>query len=90
MYHEHYYTSATLSPLLRRGKQSVHKNDMHMYACASNETPVCHTRKGPDRVHVFSFDASSGKLLGEIFREVKPGLSSYKDPVEVCREPPIS
>jgi len=32
------------------------------------------------RIHVFSFDAGSGKLLGEVFEEVKPGLSSYATP----------
>eukprot|EP00667_Euglena_gracilis_P009449 EG_transcript_9600 len=35
------------------------------------------------RVHVFSFDAS-GKLLDEIFKEVKPGLSAHKDPKEAA------
>jgi guanosine-diphosphatase len=37
------------------------------------------------RVHVFSFDAHSGKLLDEIFQEVKPGLSSYADPKAAAR-----
>eukprot|EP00668_Euglena_longa_P040816 GGOE01053727.1.p1 GENE.GGOE01053727.1~~GGOE01053727.1.p1 ORF type:complete len:425 (-),score=131.18 GGOE01053727.1:407-1681(-) len=36
------------------------------------------------RVHVFSFDAS-GKLVDEIFKEVKPGLSAYKDPKEAAQ-----
>eukprot|EP01012_Entosiphon_sulcatum_P014238 TRINITY_DN192_c0_g1_i4.p1 TRINITY_DN192_c0_g1~~TRINITY_DN192_c0_g1_i4.p1 ORF type:complete len:436 (-),score=59.41 TRINITY_DN192_c0_g1_i4:26-1333(-) len=37
------------------------------------------------RIHVYSFDATSGRLLGEIFQEVKPGLSAYKaDPKQAA------
>ena len=36
------------------------------------------------RVHVYVFKAS-GELVDEVFKEVKPGLSSYADPAEVWR-----
>lgn len=37
------------------------------------------------RIHVYSFDARSNKLLKEILVEVKPGLSGYSDPEEAAR-----
>ena len=37
------------------------------------------------RIHVFYFDARTGKLQKEILQEVLPGLSSYDDPVAAAR-----